>query len=91
MDKNVDDILSKSQYGQKRRGYPFVNLSIDKNDRLISLVYLSMDKNVEDILSKSQYGQKHRLISILNLSMDKTVDGILSKSQYGQNRRGYPQ
>ena len=22
MDKNVDDILSKSQYGQKRRGYP---------------------------------------------------------------------
>ena len=22
MDKNVDDILSKSQYGQIRRGYP---------------------------------------------------------------------
>ena len=22
MDKNVDDILSKSQYGQKRRGHP---------------------------------------------------------------------
>ena len=37
MDKNVEDILSKSQYGQKRRGYPFVNLS--------------MDKNVEDILT----------------------------------------
>ena len=46
MDKNVDDIHSKSQYGQKRR--------------LISLVNLSMDKNVEDILSKSQYGQKRR-------------------------------
>ena len=46
MDKNVDDILSKSQYGQKRR--------------LISLVNLSMDKNVDDILSKSQYGQKRR-------------------------------
>ena len=46
MDKNIIDILSKSQYGQKRR--------------LISLVNLSMDKNVEDILSKSQYGQKHR-------------------------------
>ena len=45
MDKNVDDILSKSQYGQK--------------GRLISLVNLSMDKNVDDILSKSQYGQKH--------------------------------
>ena len=45
MDKNVDDILSKSQYGQKRRGY---------------LVNLSMDKNVEDILRKSQYGQKRR-------------------------------
>ena len=46
MDKNVDDILSKSQYGQIRR--------------LISLVNLSMDKNVDDILSKSQYGQKRR-------------------------------
>ena len=46
MDKNVDDILSKSQYGQKHR--------------LISLVNLSMDKNVDDILSKSQYGQKRR-------------------------------
>ena len=22
MDKNVEDILSKSQYGQNRRGYP---------------------------------------------------------------------
>ena len=46
MDKNVDDILSKSQYGQIRRGYPSVNLS--------------MDKKVTDILSKSQYGQKRR-------------------------------
>ena len=46
MDKIVEDILSKSQYGQKRR--------------LISLVNLSMDKNVDDILSKSQYGQKRR-------------------------------
>ena len=46
MDKNVDDILSKSQYGQKRRGYPLVNLS--------------MDKNVDDILSKPYYGQKRR-------------------------------
>ena len=46
MDKNVNDILSESQYGQKRR--------------LISLVNLSMDKYVEDILSKSQYGQKRR-------------------------------
>ena len=47
MDKNVDDILSKSQYGQKRR-------------QMISLVNLSMDKNVDDIHSKSQYGQKRR-------------------------------
>ena len=46
MDKNVEDIICKSQYGQKRR--------------MISLVNLSMDKNVEDILSKSQYGQKRR-------------------------------
>ena len=45
MDKNVDDILSKSQYGQKR---------------MISLVNLSMDKNVDDILSNSQYGQERR-------------------------------
>ena len=45
MDKNVEDILSKSQYGQKR---------------MISLVNLSMDKYVEDILRKSQYGQKRR-------------------------------
>ena len=46
MDKNVNDILSKSQYGQIRRW--------------ISLVNLSMDKNVDDILSKSQYGQIRR-------------------------------
>ena len=47
MDKNVEeDILSKSQYGQKRRW--------------ISLVNLSMDKNVDDILSNSQYSQKRR-------------------------------
>ena len=46
MDKKVDDILSKSQYGQKRR--------------LISFVNLSMDKNVDDIHSNSQYGQKRR-------------------------------
>ena len=45
MDKNVEDIRSKSQDGQKRR---------------ISLVNLSMDKNVDDILSNSQYGQKRR-------------------------------
>ena len=62
MDKNVDDILSKSQYGQISK----VNLSMDKNvddtlvNSMISLVNLSMDKNVEDILSKSQYGQKRR-------------------------------
>ena len=51
MDKNVDDILSRSlyvesQYGQKRR--------------VISLVNLCMDKNVDDILSKFQYGQIRR-------------------------------
>ena len=46
MDKNVQGILSKSQDGEKRRGYP--------------LVILSMDKNVDDIHSKSQYGQKRR-------------------------------
>ena len=45
MDKNIIDILSKSQYGQ---------------NVLISLVNLSMDKYVEDILRKSQYGQKRR-------------------------------
>ena len=50
MDKNVDDILSKSQYGHK-------------NVWMISLVNLSMDKNVDDILSKSQYGQKRRIHS----------------------------
>ena len=44
MDKNIIDILRKSQYGQKR----------------ILFVNLSMDKNVEDILRKSQYGQKRR-------------------------------
>ena len=44
MDENVDDILSKSQYGQERRW--------------ISIVNLSLDKNVDDILSKSLYGQK---------------------------------
>ena len=61
MDKNVDDILSKSQYGQKRRLISLVNLSMDKNvDDILSLVNLSMDKNVDDILSKSQYGQKRR-------------------------------
>ena len=59
MDKNVDDILSKSQYGQKRRGHPQKSY-MDKN-----LVNLSMDKNVEDIhskkrLSKFQHGQKRR-------------------------------
>ena len=45
MDKNVDDILSKSQYGQNVEDI---------------LVNLSMDKNVDDILSNSQYGQKRR-------------------------------
>ena len=44
MDKNVDDILSKSQYGQKRKDI---------------LSKSQMDKN-EDIHSKSQYGQKRR-------------------------------
>ena len=48
MDKNVDDILSKSQYG------------VWTKTQMISLVNLSMDKNVDDILSKSQYGQKRR-------------------------------
>ena len=48
MDKNVDDILSKSQYG------------LSKVTQMISIVNLSMDKNVEDILSKSLYGQKRR-------------------------------
>ena len=43
MDKNVDDIVSKSQYGD--------------DIKMISL-RRCMDKNV-DILSKSQYGQKH--------------------------------
>ena len=70
MDKNVDDILSKSQYGQKTQRISLVNLSMDKNvddilskwtkTQMISLVNLSMDKNVDDILSKSQYGQKRR-------------------------------
>ena len=46
MDKNVDDILSKSYVWTKTQ--------------IISLVNLSMDKNVDDILSKSQYGQKRR-------------------------------
>ena len=48
LDKNVEDIIYNSQYGQKRVIV------------WISLVNLSMDKNVEDILdilSKSQYGQ----------------------------------
>ena len=45
MDKNVDDILSKSLWTKTQ---------------MISLVNLSMDKNVDDILSKSQYGQKRR-------------------------------
>ena len=44
MDKIVEDILRKSQYGQK--------------GRLISLVNLRMEKNVDDILGKSLYGQK---------------------------------
>ena len=56
-DKNVDDILSKSQYGQIRRGYPQEILVWTKT-QMISLVNLSMGKYVEDILSKSQYGQK---------------------------------
>ena len=50
MDKYVEEILSKSQYGQKRR------CILSKFRK--SLVNLSMDKNVDDILSKSQYGQK---------------------------------
>ena len=57
MDKNVDDILSKSQYGQKRRGHPQQILVWTKTQR-ISFVNLSMDKNVEDILRKSQDGEK---------------------------------
>ena len=44
MDKNVEDILSKSPVWTKTQR--------------ISLVNLSMDKIVEDILRKSQYGQK---------------------------------
>ena len=56
MDKNVDDILSKSQYGQKRRVISLVNLSMDKNvgDILSKSLY---GQYVDDILSKSQYGQ----------------------------------
>ena len=54
MDKNVDDILSKSQYGQKRRWISLVNLCMDKN----------VDKNVNDILSKSQYGQKRKNVEM---------------------------
>ena len=46
MDKSVDDILSKSLYGQKTS--------------MISIVNLSMDKNVDDVLNKSQYGQIRR-------------------------------
>ena len=75
MDKYVEDILSKSQYGQKRSDI---------------LSKFSMDKYVKDILSKSQYGlrwTKTQMISLVNLSMDKNVDDILSKSQYGQKRR----
>ena len=59
MDKNVEDILRKSQYGQKRRGYPQEILVWTKT-QMISLVNLCMDKNVDDILSKSQYGQIRR-------------------------------
>ena len=44
MDKNVEDIIYNSQYGQKRRE----NHSMDKT-QWTSLVNLSMDKNVEDI------------------------------------------
>ena len=56
MDKNVEDIICKSQYGQKRRGYPSQILGWRKTLR-ISLVNFSMDKNAEDITSKPQYGQ----------------------------------
>ena len=50
MDKIVEDILSKSQYGQNRRLISF-SKSWTK----------SMDKwDVDDILSKPQYGQKRR-------------------------------
>ena len=79
MDKNVEDILSKSQYGQKRRLISLVNLSMDK--KRIPLVNLSMDKKV--ILSMDKN---------VNLSsMDKNFDDIHSKSQHGQIRRGNPQ
>ena len=58
MDKYVEDILSKSQYGQKRM-ISLVNLSMDKN--IIDILRKSQyGQNVEDILSKSQYGQKRR-------------------------------
>ena len=72
MDKYVEDILSKSQYGQMvidilrksqygqiRKGYPQEILVWTKTSR-VSLVNLCMDKNVNDILSKSQYGQIRR-------------------------------
>ena len=59
MDKNVDDILSKSQYGQKRRWYPQEILVWTKTSR-VSLVNVCMDKNVDAILNKSLYGQKRR-------------------------------
>ena len=54
MDKNVDDILRNSQYGQIRRGYPQEILVWTKTQS-ISFVNVSMDKDVEDILGKSQY------------------------------------
>ena len=54
MDKYVEDILSKSQYGQN------VDDALKILVWMISLVNLSMDKNVDDILSKSLYGQKRR-------------------------------
>ena len=72
MDKNVSDILSKSQYGQKRRCYPQL-IFVWTKTQMVSIVNLSMDKNVDDILSNSQYGEN--------------VDDIHSKSQFGQKRR----
>ena len=59
MDKNVDDILSNSQYGQERRWYPQEILVWTKT-WMISLVNLYTNKNVDNILSKSLYGKKRR-------------------------------
>ena len=58
MDKNIIDILRKSQYGQNVET-SLVNLSMDKNVEDITCKS-QYGQNVEDILRKSWYGQKRR-------------------------------